>query len=343
MSKQAGWLGTTDTDKREAVEAAAPVGAVGGLGTLGALGALKYRDIRDRKYSPDFGTIEELVKAVGGMDDFDLPPTLRLMQSTPFDDPLQLGYAAMPNLGSILTGTEESLYMPWTFKKPIVEHANTLLGSILPFGDAFMPGEQVMVDAGRAEMRQAGVVGDALRKIRGALRDSNNRALLDRTNYSPSAILHELGHLTSSERGKIRVLQGAGMLAPLLGAGLGTAAALSDNEYANYAAPALAAAPMIPTLIEEARATSGARKMMQNLIDDGLDPANMKRLYKSLGPAYGTYALGALIPAMAAGVTAKVMRDKRDRGMLGDVWAKTKDLALSAKDALTPDAVEDGF
>lgn len=341
MQKRAGWLGTTDTDEDEAVAAGAAPAAATGVGALGAAGALKYRDLRDRKYAPDFGTIEELVHKVNQMDGFDLPPTLRLMQSTPLNDPLALGYAAMPNLGSILTGTEETLYMPWTRKNLWGGLSSTLLGEMLPFGDAVMPGEQIVLDQARKEMREAGGVGAALRQARAAMRDESVRALRDRTNYSPSAILHELGHLSNSERGKIRVLQGAGILAPLLGAGLGTAAALSDNEYANYAAPAIALAPSLPTLIEEARATSGARKMMQNLVDQGLDGANMKRLYKALGPAYGTYALGALAPVLAAGVTAKVMRDKRDRGFLGDVWAKTKDMALSAKDALTPPGYED--
>lgn len=342
-NKEAGWLGTTETDEREALEAAAPAVAAGGAGGLGLTGALKWRDLADRKTAPDFGTIEELVRKVDVMEDVNLPPTLRVMQSSPVTDPFQLGYAAMPNLGSILTGTEETLYMPWEFKKMVNPMSSTLLGDVVPFGQAVTPGEQIVLDQAGKEMREAGGIGGLLRKFRGALRDEADDYLRKRTNYSPSAILHELGHLTDSSRGKIRALQAAGIFAPMVGAGLGTAAALSENEGLSYASPLIAAAPMVPTLIEEARASSGAKKMMANLIDEGLDAGNMKRLYKSLGPAYGTYALGALVPAVAAGITSKVMRDKRERGLLGDVWARTKDLAVRAKDKLTPGELEDEF
>lgn len=321
--KTAGLLGPTRDDIEDAMETAAPVAAAGAIGSLGLGGLLKLQDLADRRTAhAQFGSLEELIRRIAAQPGVELPDKLRLLQTTPLSDQLGLGYASLPNLGAKMFGTEEALITPWTLRKPF--SLNSDLGGLLT---QITQGEMIDLAADAAAAadiadKPAGRVGAAIRKAKDAIRiGRNSRYLRDQATYSPSIVMHELGHISGSARGKIRALQGAGMIAGGVGTALGMGAATSENPYLSYGAPAIVAAGMAPTLIEEARASTGARKMMQRMVDEGIDPKNMGALRRALGPAYGTYLLGAAAPALIAGIIAKVMREKQERSTLGDVWA----------------------
>jgi hypothetical protein len=311
---------------------AAPVAAYGGGAGLSLTAYIKLRDLMDRrsKHRDEFGSLEELIQRVAQQPDVDLPKKLRLLQTTPIMDHYGMGYAALPNLGSKMFGTSEALYTPWTLKRPFSMDSD--IGEYLTMrsqGEVLDLSEEALnLAALEAASKQAvpekpaGRIGAALGALKDALRPKDKkRYLRDRASYSAAPILHELGHLSGSRAGKIRALQGAGMITPFLGSLGGMAASTMEDPYMSYGAPAIAAAGFAPLLVEEARATRNAAGMMENLVDEGVDPANMARLKKFLGPAYGTYLLAAGVPTVAAALISQRMREKRERSTLGDVWA----------------------
>lgn len=354
--KLAGILGTTDLDELEAIEAgAAPTALLGTATGVPLLGMLGYRSFKEEADAPDFGDLGTLIKKVKGLESSDLPDKLRLYQGigTPFVD-----YAAMPDLSTRLvhglTGglspREQAVMVPWSFRELDAASASlrdprrSLLG--LARGEKLNliddPGPAGVVgkalaeakDEGRGAMARLRRAYDKYQKVVDPLLTAPGDVIARRKHYSPSAVLHELGHISGSHRKWPRGLWGAA-IAGGMGAGLGTAAALSDNEALQYASPAIALAPSIPTLIEEARATRGGGRFLREMVEKGMaDPGWLKKFKRLTRPAYATYAVGAALPALAAGITAHEMMERRDRGFLGDIAAKIRNLAHGAAEGV---------
>ena len=121
------------------------------------------------------------------------------------------------------------------------------------------------------------------------------------------AIAHEMGHTVRSPIGKLSLMSPLLHPVALLG---GIGAALSESETAQAAAPYIAGAGTIPTLLEEGRASAHALR--------GIGKAEGTRAALSaagrLAPAFGTYAAGA-IPTIMAPVVAKIIKDYIDKKM----------------------------
>jgi hypothetical protein len=111
---------------------------------------------------------------------------------------------------------------------------------------------------------------------------------------SPSVLAHELGHAGINESRVGRLVQNRATIRAGAGAGgIGAAAgfasgAFSDDPRVHRAALAVPALASLPTLGYEAAATlSGLGKLRRG----GADKAQMARALKTLGPAWGTYAV----------------------------------------------------
>jgi hypothetical protein len=119
---------------------------------------------------------------------------------------------------------------------------------------------------------------------------------------------HELGHAISAHKAKLAPY--ANLLiqkgSPLVGTIGAAAAASSENEVAQKAAPVLAAAGFLPTLLEEGMATyRGTKEIARQL--------GTKRALKSLGvtlPAFATYAA---LPIGAYMGTKKFLARKKEK------------------------------
>ncbi len=128
-----------------------------------------------------------------------------------------------------------------------------------------------------------------------------------------AALAHEMGHAQNGTGVVPRLSRAfSGARSPAvhaLLAGLGAAAGgFSDNDAALYASP-LAAAPLIPTLVEEGRASLNANKILKNVVaTHGLAGDVMPASRKLLGRGYLSYLLPALGVA-GAGLAARTVRN----------------------------------
>jgi len=308
--KTASPFGLTDRDRIEALNegamAAAPIAPL----SLAALAAMKLQELADRRKAHDeFGNLEQLVNKVRAQNpDLEIPDKIKVFQNAIWQDPLQMGYAALPEWAA--WPDRAHLYVPWNLSGMAGNHP-----------------ERIDKPAARA--------AESIKSLRaGSYWDMNaGRAIRDKAKYSPSVVMHELGHLAGSgKNNRVKMLQRMGhpALAALTSLG-GLGAATSENEYLSMAAPGIAVSGFVPTLLEEARATRNARRMMKNMIAaGGAAPKKMRALWRALGPAYATYAAGAAIPTVASGVLAQKMRERRDRGVLGDVWAQGQQFLSNA-------------
>lgn len=333
VQKLAGLFGPSDSEVERAVlEGAGTAAAVGGVASLPLQGTLLYRALQEGKAPTEFGDVGTLVRNVAGLDSASLPDKMRMFKGQPGLLPF-LDYAALPDSSAkmmrVLTGglaaPEQGLIVPNTDfdldpRKMFLGVTRGQKFDVTPGVDE--AGEVADDLAEASKMRQ---LWDRYQAWADEALTSPGDDIARKTKYSPSAVLHELGHLSRSRQMIPRGIWAAGLLGGA-GAGLGTAAAISDNEHLQMAAPAIAAAPMVPTLIEEARATRGAGQMLGEMIEKGMaDPSWMSRFKKLTRPAYGTYMLAAGVPALAAGLTAKKVHDARERSTAGDVVARLRD------------------
>lgn len=335
--KLAGLLGPTEGDMRDAVlTGAAAAGTAGLVGGIPLQGLLYARALSEGKAPTEFGDVATLVRNVANLESADLPDKIRIFNGKPSLLPF-LDYGALPDMSArslhVTTGglgpKEQSLILPWRYDQTgwgLDDLRRTFLG--------FTRGEKFDVRETPDILGEADelIRPDAPKGLWGKYQDLADKVLTARGDdlarrqrYSPSAVLHELGHLSRSSRAVPRGIWAAGLLGAA-GAGIGTTAALSEDERIQAAAPLLATVPSLPTLVEEARATRGAGRMLEEMVSKGMADATWLRKFKLLTrPAYGTYLLGALTPAIAAGVTAKTINDTRDRSTLGDVGARIRE------------------
>jgi hypothetical protein len=132
---------------------------------------------------------------------------------------------------------------------------------------------------------------------------------------SPGILAHEIGHaqLDNSRLGRMIQNKGtilAGKLAPVAGLGLGYAAGRSDNEKAQTLGALSGGLMSIPQLAYEGAASLKGYKNLKRL---GANPAQLRAARRSLLPAFGTYAGGA-IASTGAGYLGRAMgrSDKED-------------------------------
>ena len=115
----------------------------------------------------------------------------------------------------------------------------------------------------------------------------------------PHFTAHEFGHARfgNSTLGKLlHVARTPGALAGNI-AGLTAATAADPDSTASKLSPLMAAAGVAPILGEEAAASINAIKAMKRT---GFSPQQLSMGKKQLGRAFGTYALGLGLPAIAA-------------------------------------------
>ena len=122
-------------------------------------------------------------------------------------------------------------------------------------------------------------------------------------------LAHELGHaknytktiprMLSRNRGPMHIL---GMAATPM-----AAIASGDSEWADYAAPGLAAASFTPTMIDEGLASRNAMKGLRQLGSE-VSPAQIRGARNKLLAAYGSYGLGAAGAVGSALAARKIKR-----------------------------------
>jgi len=122
---------------------------------------------------------------------------------------------------------------------------------------------------------------------------------------SPATLAHEVGHNIKSPISSLNtLLQARHGVAKKISTGTGLAMALSDNDTVSKYAPLISAAPYIPELLEEARASAHGMRAIRAV--DG-NMAAMKSI-STLLPAFMTYAISA-IPAIAAPMIARAVKE----------------------------------
>lgn len=113
---------------------------------------------------------------------------------------------------------------------------------------------------------------------------------------SPAILAHELGHAANMRQDKQHALGRAltGLVnvayspAPELASSVGLGGFLMDNDAVGYGGVGAAGGLSLVQLLEEARATAKARKMLKDIYGDKIP-------YKlPLGAGFSTYVLGAL-------------------------------------------------
>jgi hypothetical protein len=120
---------------------------------------------------------------------------------------------------------------------------------------------------------------------------------------NPGAMAHEVGHTVRSPIHRASIVARHPLLRAL-GIGGGVAAALSDHEGVQGAAPFISVAPHIPELAEEARASLHGTRAVR--ATEG-SAAALKALAR-MTPGFMTY-LAAALPALAAPYVAKGIRE----------------------------------
>lgn len=118
---------------------------------------------------------------------------------------------------------------------------------------------------------------------------------------SPGAVLHEVGHLQGAGDSAIARMQRAALRAGFTpsrqfaaGAALGAVTGLSGHDGLEMAAPAVAVAPLLPTLLEEGRANLNARGLIREYASaKNIDPDAIRAAKGILPRSFATYgALG---------------------------------------------------
>ena len=130
-----------------------------------------------------------------------------------------------------------------------------------------------------------------------------------------AVVAHELGHASNRQKGIWRLAQkmrGPGMLAGTVGATTLAAVGKKDSKAVDYGAPALAAAGVAPTLLEEGAASYKGYKGLKAL---GASAKELSHARGSLAKAWGTYgAMGAgavAAPVIARAIKKRMLRDKK--------------------------------
>ena len=354
QQKTAGLLGPTDQDATEAAAAGAlSVPAAATAASVAAPAAyLSWRMGEDAKAAPaSFNNLGEFLNAARDSGAVDLPNKLDLHTRLSPGAGMFSDYGALPWLSSRIKqwlptnwhGPEQKLYVPGMSAPPYsadVAKREGLLGSLrahaITQGEPFEfgGGAPTQVTPEKPFWRTSKWLQEKAPILKEVAPPGTVSGM---TEFSIPAVAHELGHIGNSHKLGPRGLMAAVLLGSA-GAGVGTLAATQDeSEFLQKAAPAVAVAPSIPLLLEEARASLNARKITNALIEQGkLDPSYRTRNLKALLPAYATYLLGsAALPAAIAATAGSEYRDRQDRSTFGDIVQRAKEVGQWSGKAMT--------